>query len=194
MWNSDGGFLSGCLKIVLSRKMDSINQYYNERKDMKYYKKIQEILKSLDYQSILDVGARKSPIFEHLDVSIEKTLLDIQKIPDQSGCQVIQADFYTWNPNKEYDIVLCLQVLEHLENPVDFCKKLFCTAKQMVILSVPYKWKKGVCKYHIQDPVDEEKLFSWTKRNPSESFIIQDGKERLICCYKITKSLENMQG
>lgn len=161
----------------------SLEIYYKERKDFHYYKKVEALLSSLSFDSILDVGARRSPVLENIKGPIEKVLLDKYEIPPLEGFHIITSDFYTWIPDKHYDIVLCLQVLEHLENPEAFAEKLFTIAKKTVILSVPYKWKKGKCKYHIQDPVDMEKLKSWTNREPSESYIINDGLERLICVY-----------
>ena len=96
---------------------------------------------------------------------------------------MITADFYEWNPDRKYDVVLCLQVLEHLDKPKEFVEKLFRTAST-TILSVPYKWPKGSCKYHVQDPIDEQKILSWTGREPDEKHIITDnGKRRIICVY-----------
>ena len=99
------------------------------------------------------------------------------------GVELITADFYKWTPSKAYDVVLCLQVLEHLSRPATFAKKLFHTGKH-VIISVPYKWPKGTCKYHVQDPIDEAKIRGWTGRDPDEEYIIRDGgRERIVCVY-----------
>jgi trans-aconitate methyltransferase len=97
---------------------------------------------------------------------------------------MIQADFYTWKPDRNYDVVLCLQVLEHLDNPKEFAQKLLQVGKT-VIISVPYKWKEGSCKYHTQDPIDKEKLKGWVGREPDEQHVVTDkGLERIICVYR----------
>jgi hypothetical protein len=164
--------------------MNNIDSYYETRKTFNYYKKINDILGTIKFNTIIDIGSRKSPILEKISPEIEKTALDV--IPIQNGSDHIRqltTDFYTWTPDKRYDVVICLQVLEHLDNPKLFTQKLFETGKK-VIISVPYKWKKGFCKYHVQDPVDEKKIFSWTQKQPTSSYIIEDrGVERLICCY-----------
>jgi hypothetical protein len=164
-----------------------IHSYYNTRKAYHYYKKVKDILKDMHFTSIIDIGSRKSPVMEHLAASIDKTMLDIEPIPPMHGINLITADFYKWVPDKPYDVVLCLQVLEHLSRPAKFTQKLFQTGKH-VIISVPYKWSKGLCKYHVQDPIDEAKLKSWTGRAPDEQYIIRDGgRERIVCVYnKIT--------
>ena len=161
-----------------------INSYYEKRKAFKYYQKVQSMLFKLPFTSILDVGSRKSPVMEHMDSSIYKAMLDIKPMPAQPGIHMITADFYKWKPDREYDIALCLQVLEHLDRPKEFVQKLFQVAPT-VIISVPYKWAKGDCKYHVQDPINEHKIFSWTGREPDEKHIITDGgKRRIICLYK----------
>jgi len=97
---------------------------------------------------------------------------------------MITADFYEWEPDRKYDVALCLQVLEHLDKPKEFAQKLFQVAP-IVIISVPYKWAKGACKYHVQDPINEEKILSWTGRQPDEKHIVTDRKKRrIICLYR----------
>lgn len=161
-----------------------IDSYYESRKTFNYYTKVNEILGNIKFKTIIDIGSRKSPILEKIPSDIEKAALDV--IPIKSGSDDIKqhtGDFYTWTPDKIYDVVLCLQVLEHLDNPKLFTRKLFETGKK-VIISVPYKWKKGFCKYHVQDPVDEDKIYSWTQKTPTSSYIIEDrGVKRLICTY-----------
>jgi len=161
-----------------------IDAYYNERKDYHYYKKVQSILNSVQFNSIIDVGSRKSPIMQNLDSNIYKVMLDLIPIPPQPGMNMITADFYEWEPDRKYDVALCLQVLEHLDKPKEFAQKLFQVAP-IVIISVPYKWAKGACKYHVQDPINEEKILSWTGRQPDEKHIVTDRKKRrIICLYR----------
>jgi 2-polyprenyl-3-methyl-5-hydroxy-6-metoxy-1,4-benzoquinol methylase len=158
--------------------------YYKLRSEWFYYKKVQEILSEITFSSIIDIGCRKSPILENIDNSVYKSMLDIAPIKPRPNINNITADFYTWEPDMKYDVAVCLQVLEHLDRPKDFVQKLFSVA-DIIIISVPYKWPKGACKYHIQDPVDEEKVLSWTDRQPDEKYIVKDNKYRLICRYNI---------
>jgi hypothetical protein len=164
--------------------MNITNQYYKDRKHYNYYEKISDILSKLKFTSIIDIGSRKSPVFKKIDNNVYKSSLDLLEINnDNKNINHIIADFYKWVPDKKYDIVLCLQVLEHLDKPAKFAQKLFNTGNK-IIISLPYKWKKGVCIYHKQDPVDEKLIKQWTNRDPLESYIVEDnGLKRIICIY-----------
>lgn len=160
-----------------------MENYYNRRKGYNYYKKVQEILEGMKFSSIIDIGSRKSPVIDHLGKNVKKTMLNIEPLEPKKNMKMITADFYTWNPDIHYDVALCLQVLEHLDKPKEFTEKLFQTAKH-VIISVPYKWAKGLCKFHVQDPIDEAKMREWSGRDAKETHIIKDGnRERIIFVY-----------
>lgn len=161
-----------------------MSNYWNERKELNYYKKVIEIINNFNKESIIDIGSRNTTILNLINESYkDKTCLDIDLIPDIPEIKTIQTDFYTWIPEQKYDIIICLQVLEHLDDPVSFAKKLFNTAN-IIIISVPYKWKKGFCKYHVQDPIDEEKILLWTGIKPNEEYIIEDNNvKRIINVY-----------
>lgn len=164
-------------------KTHNMENYYTRRKDYNYYKKVKEILDAMKFSSIIDIGSRKSPVIGHLGKNVKKTMLNIEPLEPAEHTKMITADFYTWEPDIKYDVALCLQVLEHLDKPKEFAKKLFQTAKH-VIISVPYKWEKGLCKFHVQDPIDEAKMREWTGRDAKESHIIKDGnRERIILLY-----------
>ena len=93
-------------------------------------------------------------------------------------------DFLTWKPDKEYDIAICMQTLEHIsdEKVGIFARKLFEVSNH-ILISVPYMWKKGKCPNHLQDPVDENKIYGWMKRNPTKTRISTDKNMQRIICY-----------
>jgi hypothetical protein len=161
--------------------------YYRQRKAMNYYQAVLTILQALPYRSILDVGARRSPILEALPNSKERVSLDKLSVHAPAGIRHIVADFFQWVPDQLYDCVLCLQVLEHLDAPAPFLQKLFATGRH-IIISVPYRWKKGFCKYHVQDPVTLSKVVGWAGgRRPVAHWIIEDnGLQRLIALFSGT--------
>lgn len=167
-------------------------EYTKQRKDIKYYKKCNELIEriAMDNQSksIIDIGGwngffvKNTPIEKKvcLDKRIRKDKKPVKEV------EFINADFIKWKTEEKYDIVLCMQVLEHLEDNQIFLfiEKLFSLTDH-VIISVPYKWRKDWCKFHKQDPIDHAKLKLWTNRRPFESFLVKDNKtERLICYYK----------
>ena len=114
-----------------------------------------------------------------------RVALDARYILPQAGIETIVMDFMNYQPESDFDLVLCLQVLEHLREPATFAKKLLETGRT-VIISVPYRWPKGEHKEHLQDPVDEAKLELWMQRKPTTTSIIADQKkERLIAVYQL---------
>lgn len=164
-----------------------MESYWKSRKECRYYKKVIELIQDygVDCKSIIDVGSANTELLKEM-IFEEKVCLDYDKVPDVPGIKSIKCDFYKWTNDKKYDIVTCLQVLEHLDNPEAFAKKLFDLSQKIVIISVPYKWKKGFCKYHVQDPVDENKILSWTGRDYDEAYIIEDASvKRIVLVYKL---------
>jgi hypothetical protein len=163
-----------------------MESYWKSRKECNYYKKVLEIIRKFNNcESIIDIGCANTEILKDLSIK-EKTCLDINKLPENEGIRTIKCDFYKWVPDKKYDIVMCLQVLEHLDDPDTFARKLLDLGNKLVIISLPYKWPKGFCKYHVQDPVDEGKILSWIGRQYDESYIIEDSSvRRIICVYKL---------
>lgn len=165
-------------------------KYYDTRKDFLYYKKCINILQELSSynKSIIDVGGWKGDFIKNLHVFNDRTVTDLHKKPTNfpSNVKFISGDFTKINFNRKYDIVTCMQVLEHIpHNKIhQFTQKLFTLGKT-VIISIPYKWDKNFCKYHIHDPVDEHKLYHWTKRVPSQLYLVRENNKtkRLIAIY-----------
>jgi 2-polyprenyl-3-methyl-5-hydroxy-6-metoxy-1,4-benzoquinol methylase len=84
-------------------------------------------------------------------------------VPRQRGIERVSADFLAYRPPLRFDLVLCLQVLEHLQDPETFARKLLDSGR-IVIMSVPYQWPAGRNPRHLQDPVSEAKLIGWAGR------------------------------
>ncbi len=175
------------------------NQYCEERKDLLYYKKVKAYLAiaSLNANSILDVGSNGIDVMTFLPCSI-KVSLDKQNPLEAEGVESIRDDFITHDFREtKYDIVSCLQTLEHIDDEyVDlFAEKLLQLGK-IVIISVPFKWTKGACKWHKQDPVDIEKVEHWMGRKAVISEIVReiDGTPRLIMIFINEKMTEDVIG
>ena len=96
----------------------------------------------------------------------------------------------TYAPPGTFDLVLCLQVLEHLECPDAFVEKLVGTGR-IIVISVPYRWPEGRSKYHVQDPIDENKLLAWTKKRWIDQVVVKEanGEERIIVGLEGTRVL-----
>lgn len=132
--------------------------------------------------SVLDVGSHETELLQRLDWFQRRVALDRRYVPPQPGIEMVRADFMGWDPEGSFDLVLCLQVLEHVADPSAFARKLLSCGRT-VIVSVPYRWPVDRSPGHLNDPVDELKLRAWAGRDPLESKVVANGGERLLAVY-----------
>lgn len=133
-----------------------------------YYREIQlaveNILRISKLESVIDVGC--ADCLEILKFNIpHKTVLDFWTVPDKSkftNCECLHGSIldYPFNSRK-WDLVTCMQVLEHIREVKLAAKRLFSISQKYVIITLPYMWPVGKEPDHIQDPVTEEKLEDW---------------------------------
>lgn len=173
-------------RLVLPRLLRRpSSEYWAHRQEMNYYLEVRRLASehAAAATSVLEVGPRNTAFLRRLEWIADKTAIDIAFLPAIPGVHGIKGDFFTFDPGRRFDLVLCLQVLEHLDDPAAFACKLLASGA-CVIASVPYRWPAGMCVYHKQDPVDEAKLAQWFGRAPLDSIRVADeGRERLICVY-----------
>ena len=149
--------------------------YWTRRSEMMYYRYVLEIAGELakDATSLIDVGSHSTSIAEKFPWIRDRVALDLRKPYSSPTVRGVQADFLAYEPEKRFDFALCLQVLEHVPPVEEFAKKLLRVADR-VLVSVPYKWPEGGCKYHCQDPVNEQKLAAWFGRTPDYTIVVQE--------------------
>jgi hypothetical protein len=145
---------------------------------MMYYREVVRLAlaHAPDARSVIDVGSMNSPFILRFDWIPEKASLDLYKQGRLRRVKNIRADFLTWQPDRMYDLVLCLQVLEHLDKPAPFARKLLACGRR-VIVTVPYRWPPGHEPSHVQDPVDEAKLAAWLGRPWIEHLIAREADD-----------------
>lgn len=166
-------------------------QYFKQRRHLNYYQQARALVNehAMSCHSILDVGSRNVPFAGWFPWITDQTTIDLQDGPRMGINHHIRADFLTHGFDRPYDLVTCLQVLEHVERAQEFARKLFCVAQKHVLISVPYRWPEGFCRYHRHDPVDDEKLAGWTGRVPDVRCVVRDGhKDRLLCWYEVIRA------
>ncbi len=166
--------------------------YWNARRHMLYYKAVQQFVSVIGDQAktLVDIGSGSAEYTAWFDWIPDRYVLDIHVANPPPGVTAINTDFLEFVPEFRFDVALCLQVLEHIDDPTKFCDKLKTLSKRLLI-SVPYKWL-GNAEGHIHDPVDEEKLRSWMGLMPNNSQIVYEPfrEGRLIAFY----DLENGPG
>jgi hypothetical protein len=162
-------------------QLDEPADYWQERKTMRYYREVIRLARKYApaARSVLDVGPNGTPLVCELDWIPSKTVIDLASHPIP-GATCIQGDFLRYQPPQPFDLVLCLQVLEHVGPAGEFAQKLL-EAGRVVIVSVPYCWPAGGCKHHVHDPVDEDKLLGWMQTPFVDHRIIRDrARDRLV--------------
>jgi hypothetical protein len=157
--------------------MEMNSTYWERRKNFFYYKRIIEISQhyARNAHSVIDIGNNKTEYILEFNWIPNKFVLDRDnRALIHEGLTSYDADFLNWKNPQKYDLVLCLQVLEHLANPELFAAKLFDICNDKVLISLPYKWPEGFCKYHKQDPIDEVKISTWIKKKPVFQEIVKE--------------------
>jgi hypothetical protein len=162
--------------------------YWRDRRNLLYYQVVRQLVEGLGQgaESMLDVGSAACPYldwFPHIPVRVS---LDIERPYRAAGVEAVTADFLEWRTDRRFDIVTCLQVMEHVEDPAAFAKKLLALGRT-VIVSVPHAWPPGSVDGHRHDPVTERKMRSWFGREPNFSYVCREvltHSDRLIQVYE----------
>lgn len=167
---------------------NDLDAYWESRKDAMYLFAAKVICNKYagSARTIIDVGSNKTPTIEwHRNGATKLVSLDLHHPYEATGVESLKADFLAYCCEEKYDLVTCYQTLEHIDDATAFARKLL-EIGSMVIASVPYKWREGFCKWHVHDPVNEEKMRVWFGKDPIFSYVATelDGIQRLICVYK----------
>jgi len=147
---------------------------------------------------VLDVGCRDKNLKQYLNEGAEYLGLDFTGNPD---IKVNLAKGKIPFPDNSFDCVVCLDVLEHLENLHKTFDELIRVSKKYVILSLPNCYSsnffkiitvKGKTKYYglpLEDPIDRHRwFFNYTE---AERFIIERAKKNNISDIKIHPFIRN---
>jgi len=159
--------------------------YWLPRSHCAYYNRVRSWLNSFSPGgSLCDVGGHDTPVAAWGDFD-SRTIVTKGEVKNRlPHIKYHITDFMDYDPGQRFDVVTCLQVLEHLDDETvgKFADKLYETAKTALIVSVPYLWKKGVCDSHYQDPINWEKFIGWFGREPDDYAIVaeKNGIERIV--------------
>jgi 2-polyprenyl-3-methyl-5-hydroxy-6-metoxy-1,4-benzoquinol methylase len=72
---------------------------------------------------------------------------DFSDVACDKASQLYPYTFYNSIPQKQYDVVVCSNVLEHFENPIDKFMELIGLSRKYVIAMVPYN-QTPACEIH----------------------------------------------
>ncbi len=151
-----------------------MNSYWKKRQHLLYYQAVRILTEDLaaGASSIIDVGSSGCPYLDWFPDVPHRTSLDLRKPYKAPGVNSVTADLLEWEPDRHYDVVLCLQVIEHVPEAEAFAQKLL-TLGDVLVATVPHRWNPGT-PGHVHDPVDEAKMLSWFGRQPNYSYICRE--------------------
>ena len=132
------------LRARKRRLYDDVALYWERRQELVYYQVVRFLVNGLskDAKSILDVGSAGLPFLDWFPHVPEKVSVDMRNPYKGAGVSGFTADFLTWEAGRRFDIVTCLQVLEHVPAADLFARKLL-TMSDIVVVSVPFEWCEG---------------------------------------------------
>ena len=149
------------MNFLTEKDIESINDEYFKNRYSYFKEVIDEIKLMEDINTILELGPYKSPLTEGEDV-IDITDAYVKDYPIKIGkfikhdCSITPYPF----KDKEYDLVIACQVLEHLgKNQIEVFKELSRISKKAII-TLPYKWNNPCDVHHM---IDEKIIDHWTQ-------------------------------
>ena len=170
----------------------SKDNYWNRRAELHYYQVVKRLIEEFSPGKLLvDVGAWNTPVVTWGTFQ-RRVSIDLHSRPrNDPRVEEVVADWLTYESEDIADLIVCLQVLEHVgdDQVKPFAEKI-ARSGRWAIISVPYMWEAGKCIYHRQDPVDLKKLEGWVGY-PASRHIIEDRDpdKRLIAVFKGAKNL-----
>jgi tetratricopeptide (TPR) repeat protein len=180
----------------LSNNFGVRSTYWHDRTGMMYYQYIDILVRAFanNANNILDVGTANTQYIENFYWIKDKYTLDIKNPYKSPNVKAIEIDFLEYQPEKKFDFVTCLQVLEHIQDVREFSQKLLEVSDKLLI-SVPFKWPANAEEEHIHDPIDLDKVTEWMGREPSYHLIVEEPvrnpkvakSKRLICYFQREK-------
>lgn len=149
-------------------------------------------------KSIIEVGCASNPFIKYLNWIQKRTCVapyfadygnGLNKLEVGSIIEAVTADFmeYELPNNDKYDLLVCSQVVEHVQNPSAFVQKLIRSAKTSII-SIPYKWEDcGSNCGHNTHEISYNRILEWSQPHvPIYSTIVQEASlaRRIIVVYQ----------
>lgn len=112
-----------------------------------FFKEIRKLVGNIEFNSVLDIGCGEGMLFLNIATYINNKKccaidFDINEINDASKnlpfCEVKFASAYQIPyENREFELVTCTEVLEHLEEPAKALEEIYRVTDKYVLLSVP---------------------------------------------------------
>lgn len=150
-----------------------LGHYYRGR--WEYFKEVIEIIQGQEVDSVLEIGPGQEVIVKDCDIMV-KPEDDMWGQPKENYSKIYKhnATEKPWPiKDKQYDLLVALQVWEHLDNKQSRAFREVMRVARMAILSFPYMWDcpKDSRNYPAHHLIDEELIGDWTLNIQPEKII-----------------------
>jgi len=152
----------------------SLSKYYEGR--WAYFSEVVKIIENeVNINKVLEIGPAFQTTVKECDIMV-KPEIDVWGKPEKYIAEEIQHDatVIPWPiKDKEYDLVIALQVWEHLDDKQKEAFGEVIRTSKMAILSLPYKWDcpKDNANYPEHHMIDEAIIAGWTLNKKPEKII-----------------------
>jgi hypothetical protein len=148
-----------------------LSPYYTENR-WRWFEEAMNMLIGVEAESVLEIGSYIFPV-----VKWARTI-DIKGTPNT----FLDLDFMPWAfEDKQFDLVIALHTLEHLERRKMAFDEMRRVAKSALI-SLPFEWDTP--DDHLHHNITREKINEWTSGEvPVKEFIGGDANKKQIILY-----------
>lgn len=150
---------------------DVIHKNWFENPNFPLFEKILKIIlkNKSEKASVLDVGCGRGDFLKYLrqqSPGLDLSGIDFSKTPSIEGVTLDQGDFFEKNFQKQFDVVVSLAAIEHVEDVQRFTKRLaaLCSPQGLIIVmtvnegGMIYGAARGLASCGIKGPF--ERLYS----------------------------------
>ena len=121
---------------------------------------ILKILNKIDRGSILDIGCMDDYLSKKLSSKFDYFGFDDNLLCKENN-KIKKGKVENFIKNKKYDIVLCTEVLEHLDNPVETIEKLKKLTKRYILISVPNEPFFSIMRFFVPAKEHLWTIYPW---------------------------------
>lgn len=133
------------------------DKYYQDR--WGYFKDVIDLIGDINGR-VLEIGVYKLPIFK------DSETMDISKYYDELTYQQNAEDVPYQFGNKEFDLLVALQCLEHLHPHQKEVFNEWSRIAKTIVISLPYLWNCPEDVMHHN--IDLDLIEKWTGRKPDD--------------------------
>lgn len=136
------------------------------------FQEVIDMLVGKDFNKVIEIGSYTFPLVKWAHT------VDIKGTPNQ----FYDLDLYPWPfPDKQFDLLIALQTLEHLERRDRAFQEIKRVAKNAII-SLPFEWNNP--EDHVHFGITEDKISQWTGGEvPAVKLIKEDSFKRIVLFY-----------